>query len=142
ETGSDNDTDWLGLPYRTGLLVRPGLLHRGFVRVLRGLRQSLDRRPHLRPLACPLAVAEMFDKNATAARLETAGIPCPPSLTAPPTAAELLEVLRERAWPTSYVKLATSSSAAGIAVVHPLAPEPFAITSMIRLPEGFHSTRR
>src|SRR4051794_35731795 len=42
ETGSENGIDWLDLPYRKGLLIRPGLLHRGFVRVLRGLRQSLD----------------------------------------------------------------------------------------------------
>ena len=142
DINSHNDIDWLGLPHRKGLLVRPGLLHRGFVRVLRGLRHSLDRRPHLTPLACPLAVAEMFDKNVTAARLQSAGLPCPPSLPAPPTAAELLERLRANAWPTAYVKLAASSSATGIAVVHPLAPQPFAVTTLIRLPQGFHSTRR
>src|SRR5262249_50603095 len=39
--------DWLSLPYQKGRLVRPGLLYRGFRRVLRGLRASLDRRPQL-----------------------------------------------------------------------------------------------
>src|SRR5262245_40899190 len=86
--------DWLSLPYQKGKLIRPGLLHRGFCRVLRGLREAFHARPHLMPLACPLAVAEMFDKNATAARLTAAGIPCPPSLPPPATSYELLAELR------------------------------------------------
>src|SRR5437763_13280559 len=50
EDGSD-PADWAPLPYEKGRLVRPGLLYRGFRRVLRGLRRSLDRRPHLTPLS-------------------------------------------------------------------------------------------
>src|SRR5262245_53703808 len=71
--------DWLALEHRKGLLLRPGLLYQGFRRVLEGLRASFDTRPHLRLTACPLAVAELFDKNATSARLAAAGVPCPPS---------------------------------------------------------------
>jgi hypothetical protein len=135
-------TDWAALPYRKGRLVRPGLFYQGFRRVLRGLRQSFDARPHLQPLACPLAVAELFDKNATAARLTAAGLPCPPSLDAPATPGLLLEELRARNWPTAYVKLNTGSSASAIAVVHALAPEPWAISSIVRLGDDFCSTRR
>ena len=57
--------------------MRPGLLYRGFRRVLRGLRKSFDARPHLAPTACPLAVAEMFDKTATCRKLDAAGVPVP-----------------------------------------------------------------
>jgi hypothetical protein len=138
ETG----TDWQALPYRKGRLLRPGLLYRGFRRVLAGLRASLDARPHLRPLACPLAVAELFDKNATAARLAAADIPCPPSFDPPATPAELFAELRSRRWPTAYVKLATGSSATGIAVVHALDDPPWAITSVVRLGGDFYGTRR
>jgi hypothetical protein len=133
--------DWLALPYEKGRLVRPGLLYEGFRRVLRGLRAAFDARPHLRPTACPLAVTEMFDKNATSARLSAAGVPCPPSLPAPATSAELLDLLRGR-FPTAYVKLNTGSSASAIAVLRAGDDPPWAVSSIIRLGDGFFSTRR
>src|SRR5208283_716297 len=108
-------------------------------------RRAFDARRHLQPLSCPLAVAELFDKNATADRLRAADIPCPPSL--PPllvstTPAELLAELRAQRWPTAYVKLATGSSATGIAVVHALDDPAWAITSVLRLEGDFYNTRR
>jgi hypothetical protein len=138
----DEAVDWTALPYRKGRLVRPGLLHRGFRRVLAGLHAGLAARPHLRPLSCPLAVAELFDKNATAARLTAAGIPCPPSLVPPGTPAELLAALRAHRFATAYVKLATGSSASGIAVVRAAADPPWAVSSVVRLGGDFFSTRR
>jgi hypothetical protein len=134
--------DWLSLPYQKGRLLRPGLFYRGFRRVLRGLRASFDRRPHLRPLSCPLDIAELFDKNATAARLEAADVPVPPSLPAPETADELLALVRGRRFSPAYVKLNTGSSASAIAVVHTDGEEPWCVTSAARLPDGFYSTRR
>jgi glutathione synthase/RimK-type ligase-like ATP-grasp enzyme len=142
DVGTGNDAEWLDLPYQKGKLVRPALHHRGFSRALRGLRRSFDARPHLTALACPLAVAELFDKNATAARLMAADIPCPPSLTAPATADELLSQIRQRNWPTTYVKLATGSSACGIAVVQMVGGEVSAVTSVAQLADGFYNTRR
>ena len=135
-------TDWLALSYRKGELVRPGLLYSGFRRILEGLRRAFDARPHLRPLACPLAVAEVFDKNASSARLDAAGIPTPPSLEPPATPGQLLAALRARRFPTAYVKLNTGSSAASIAVVHPLDERPWGLSSVARLDGGFYSTRR
>ncbi len=134
--------DWSALPYEKGRLVRPGLLYEGFRRVLAGLEESFNRRPHLRPLARPLDLAEMFDKNATSARLEAAGIPCPPSLPAPGSPEELLNRLRAARWGMAYVKLNTGSSAAGIAVVYAADDPPWALSSMVRLGDGFFSTRR
>jgi hypothetical protein len=135
-------TDWLALPYRKGRLVRPGLFYEGFRRVLRGLRASFDRRPHLRPTACPLAVAEMFDKNATAARLAAAGVPCPPSLPALATPEELLAALRRHHFASAYVKLNTGSSASAIAVTHAGDAVPWAVSSVVRLGGDFFSSRR
>jgi hypothetical protein len=142
ETASAADVDFASLSYRKGRLVQPGLLYRGFRRVLEGLHASFAARPHLTPLSCPRAVAEMFDKNATAARLEAAGIPCPPSFAAPDTPEALLDELRRRHWPTAYVKLNTGSSASGIAVVHALDDPPWAVSSVVRLDDGFYSSRR
>jgi glutathione synthase/RimK-type ligase-like ATP-grasp enzyme len=130
------------LSYEKGRLVRPGLLYRGFHRVLRGLRAAFDQRPHLKPLACPLAIAELFDKNATSARLTAAGIPCPPSLPTPATPEELLDRLRAERFDTAYVKLNTGSSASAIAVVHAADEPPWAVSSVARLGDGFYSTRR
>jgi hypothetical protein len=103
-----------------GHLTAPAVLHRGFCRVLRGLRTTFDAHPALTPLSCPLAIIELFDKTATAARLAAAGIPVPPSLPPPGTPAELLDLLRAHRWPVAYVKLNTGSSASGQAVVHAL----------------------
>jgi hypothetical protein len=138
----DHAADWSHLPYEKGRLVRPGLLYEGFRRVLIGLRAAFDRRPHLRPLSCPLAVAELFDKNATSARLAAADIPCPPSLEASQTPEALLELLRRRHFGTAYVKLNTGSSASAIAVVHAADEPPWAVSSVVRLGDGFFSTRR
>jgi glutathione synthase/RimK-type ligase-like ATP-grasp enzyme len=134
--------DWLSLPYSKGQMVRPGLLHGGFRRVLHGLRSTFDALPHLTPLACPLAVAELFDKRATAARLATAGLPCPPELPPPTTPQELLDGLRTHGFKTAYVKLNTGSAATGIAVVHASDDPPWAITSLMRRDGGFYNTRR
>jgi hypothetical protein len=135
-------TDWRNLPQRKGQLVRPRLLYRGFRRVLHGLRSAFDTQPQLRPLACPLAIAEMFDKRATATRLEAAALPCPPSLPHDALAAEeLLTQLRARQWKTAYVKLNTGSSATGIAVVHALDEPPWAVTSLININGDYFNTR-
>src|SRR5262249_4580775 len=89
-----------------------------------------------------LAVAELFDKRATAARLIDAGLPCP--LHGPPAddPETLLANLRKEKWPTAYVKLNTGSSASGIAVVHALDEPPWAITSLIRIDGDYFNTRR
>jgi hypothetical protein len=94
------------------------------------------------PLACPLAIAELFDKNTTSARLDAAGLPCPPSLPATPSPEELLALLQEQRFATAYVKLNTGSSASAIAVVHACDDPPWAISSIVRLEDGFYSTRR
>jgi hypothetical protein len=141
ETG-ETGTDWLALPHRTGWLVRPGLFYAGFRRILHRLRDGFARRPHLRPCADPCEAAEMFDKNATCARLARADIPVPPSLVAPETPAELLAGLRARRFATAYVKLNTGSSASGIAVVRPGAEPPWAVSTVARVGGEMYSTRR
>jgi hypothetical protein len=88
-------------------------------------------------------VAELHDKNATAARLTAAGVPCPPSLQPPATPEQLLDALRTRRFRTAYVKLATGSTAIGAAVVRPLDEPAWALTTVAPRPADgrFHAPR-
>ncbi|HEY1187017.1 MAG TPA: STM4014 family protein [Gemmata sp.] len=141
---SEPPRDWRALALPKGLLVRPGLLYRGFHRVLNGLRTALDTRPHLRPTACPLAIADMFDKTRTCEKLHAAGVPVPEWVPAPETAGELLtqSKCRTETWPTTYVKLNTGSSATGIVVLHrPPAEEVSATTSLAEIDGAFYNSR-
>jgi glutathione synthase/RimK-type ligase-like ATP-grasp enzyme len=135
------EIDWLGLEYERGALVRPGLFYAGFRHVLRGLHASFGARPHLRPMACPLQVFEMFDKNASGARLAAAGVPVPPSFVAPADPATLLGMLRHERYEPAYVKLNTGSSASAIAVVRSR-DTPRATSSIVIRGGAFYSTRR
>jgi hypothetical protein len=118
---------------RKGHLTTPAALFRGFRRVLLGLRATFDAHPALRPSACPLEVAALFDKTATAARLAAAGLPVPPHCPPPATAQELLEAVRECGWPVAYVKLNTGSSASGQVALHALDDPPWGVSTMVRL---------
>lgn len=140
---SEPPRDWRSLDIPKGLLVRPGLLYRGFKRVLTGLRESFDARPHLRPTACPLAVAEMFDKTRTCEKLHAAEVPIPETLAAPPLAYTLLTDLEYRDdWPVTYAKLNTGSSATGIVVLTRSAEREFAGTTTLAEIDGqFYNSR-
>ncbi len=141
EAGESN-VDWLSIPYEKGRQLRPGLLYRGFCKVLESMHRSLAARLWLHPTACPRAIAEMFDKNATSNRLAAAGIPAPESIAPPDSPGELLQQLKERRFRTAYVKLNTGSSASCMAVVHALDEPAWAWSSLLRLNGGFYSTRR
>lgn len=135
--------DWRSPPLPKGLLVRPGLLHRGFCRVLRGLKQSFDARPHLRPTACPLAVATMFDKTETCRVLERACIPIPEVMPIPAAGAITVHyAIRQSGWPVAYMKLNASASATGIVVGNYRRDEAaWGLTTMARIGDDFFNSR-
>jgi glutathione synthase/RimK-type ligase-like ATP-grasp enzyme len=126
-----------------GLLLRPGLWYRGFRRVLCGLRTAFDARPHLSPTACPLAVAEMFDKTATAAKLHAAGVPVPNWLAVPRDVfAELVDAEGGRGWPSVYLKLNTGSSATGIIALRSDGARFHGTTTLAEIGGPFFNSRR
>ncbi len=135
--------DWHTLEIPKGLLLRPGLWYCGFCRVLRGLRQAFDARPHLAPTACPLAVAEMFDKTATTAKLHAAGVPVPRWLANPRDVfAELAGASGKRTWRTAYLKLNTGSSATGIIALRPEGDRLHGTTTLAEIDGRFFNSRR
>jgi len=142
DTPDEAPRDWRVIDLPKGLLVRPGLLYRGFRRVLRGLRKSFDARPHLRPTACPLAVAEMFDKTATCAKLATAGVPVPEVLDHPPFPGLLYRRLHfDARGATTYLKLNTGSSATGIVVLSQTEQGFTGITTLAEIDGAFYNSR-
>jgi hypothetical protein len=149
--------DWSNLEISKGELVRPGLWYRGFRRVLTGLRRSFDARPHLMPTACPLAVAEMFDKTATGRKLAAAGVPVPEwlddpgELTRPLTADDLAHYLHRdpcppprlpRGWPVLYLKLNAGSSASGIVALRVAGRRVVGATTLAPAGGRFFNSRR
>ncbi len=135
---------WQDLEIPLGLLVRPGLLYRGFRRVLQGLHDSFARRPHLRPTANPLAIAEMFDKSATCRKLLTAGVTVPDTFENPADFRDLLRGgdLHRLGWSAIYVKLNTGSSAMGIVTVYPVETSDWGITTLAEIDGQYFNTRR
>jgi hypothetical protein len=135
--------DWRALEIPKGLLLRPGLWYRGFRRVLRGLARAFDARPHLAPTACPLAVAEMFDKTATVAKLHAAEIPVPNWLENPRDVfAELTDADGGRGWRMIYLKLNTGSSATGIIALRAGARQFQGTTTLAEIGGRFFNSRR
>lgn len=142
---SEPPREWRSLEMPKGLLVRPGLLYRGFCRVLAGLRRSFDARPYLRPTACPLAVARMFDKNHTLATLAAAGVPVPewlPPERLPSSITPFCDAILGTGWPVVYAKLNTGSSATGIVVVYLRGEDQHAVTTMTSTGDEFYNSRR
>ncbi len=133
---------WQEIAYERGRLIRPGLQHQGFRRVLTGLAASLAARPHLSPLADPVAIARMFDKNGCSAQFEDAGIPCPPRTPPPASWEQLFDECRRRRFARAYVKLATGASASGMAVVRLDRQDPSAVTTLLHRDESFYNTFR
>lgn len=127
-----------------GELLAPRLAFRGFHEVLRGLKNTFAQAPHWQPLACPLDIAVMFDKNATCSRLLDADIPCPATLpvqTSKLTPQELLRQLMQMGWKTAYIKLATGSSATGMVVIHLQDRPVWGLTTVTRRDNYFFNTR-
>jgi hypothetical protein len=135
--------DWRSVEMPRGLLLRPGLYYRGFRRVLRGLARAFDARPHLAPTACPLAVAEMFDKTATSAKLRAAGVPVPDWLGDPRDVfAAVAGSERGRGWRTAYLKLNTGSSATGIIALRSEGGTFHGTTTLAEIGGRFFNSRR
>src|SRR5262249_50830133 len=126
-----------------GLLLRPGLGYRGFRRVLRGLRQAFDARPHLAPTACPLAVAAMFDKTATTQKLDAAGVPGPNWLEDHRDGFQgLADSAGRRGRRTVSLKLNTGSSATGIIVLRSEGTRFHGTTTLAEIGGRFFNSRR
>ncbi len=139
---SDDSQDWRTLAYRKGWLVHPRLVFDGFCRVMSGLEKSFQVRPHLRPLARPRDVIEMFDKNRTVTRLIENEVSTPEILPvmAGINGEELVTTIKRSGHAAVYAKLNTGASATGIAAIDTRQSELSAQTSMLRIGGDIYNT--
>jgi hypothetical protein len=100
---------------RTGRILAPRQRHLGFRRVLASLERWLETRPGWRAWPSPADVARLFDKRWTSRAYLQSGVPVPSPVDGVATVEDLHRQMPLGAsW---YVKLASGSSAACIALV-------------------------
>ncbi|MEP6861725.1 MAG: STM4014 family protein [Deltaproteobacteria bacterium] len=101
------------MPMELGKIVHPRQHHLGFVEVLAEIEVATTGARVLPP---PSAIRELFDKAAASQRWRALGIPMAEALPVVRTPDEARAVMRERGWPTVFVKLTSGSSASCLAM--------------------------
>jgi glutathione synthase/RimK-type ligase-like ATP-grasp enzyme len=101
------------LEFDLGEILASRQWYLGFSSVLESVKMQLEELGKT-AMNHPDDIAIMFDKRATHAKLETAGILVPPALPAVQNFDELFELMKQRGWSKVFVKLAHGSGAAGV----------------------------
>jgi hypothetical protein len=100
-----------------GRIYWPAVWYRGLCRTLDRIGQQLaECEPHF-AVSDPADIQTMFDKTATHARLQQAGVPVVPALGRIRSYEELVEKMTRNRWTQAFVKLAYGSSASGAVAV-------------------------
>jgi hypothetical protein len=139
-------------PPRFGQLVAPRQHHLGLLAYFGALEQVFAERPSWRVLNPIADLRVLFDKRESSRRYAAAGIPVPDPLPRSTMAAitcgeQLRAAMVERGWPAVYVKLASGSSASGVALYRHVPSRPaherdLVLTTVAQTPEGrFNSLR-
>jgi glutathione synthase/RimK-type ligase-like ATP-grasp enzyme len=101
------------LPYELGKIVHPRQLHLGVLAVLAEIEAATIGARVLPP---PSAIRELFDKVAASQHWRALGIPMAEALPVVHTPDDVRAAMRERGWPTAFVKLTSGSSASCLAM--------------------------
>ncbi len=125
-----------------GRIHAPRQLFHGFVRALQRVERALLARPDVRSMSTPAAIRELFDKRVTSALYERAQIPVPPRIDGIASVSELVSEMRGRSISSTFVKVATSSSASCLAVVRQRAGRLTAISTVQTIGTARYNSRR
>jgi hypothetical protein len=137
-------------PPRFGQLVAPRQHHAGLLSYLDQLEQVFAQRPRWRVLNPIADLRVLFDKRESSRRYAAAGIPVPdplPGAAAITGGEQLRAAMVERGWPAVFVKLASGSSASGVALYRHTPSRPaherdMLLTTVAETPAGrFNSLR-
>lgn len=113
-------------------VLAPRQAHFGLLSYLHMLERRFNARPTWRQLAPTGEIACLFDKHATARRIEQLGVAVPPALPAGVDSAALQQELTARNWPSVFIKLTCGSSASGLAVFRHRASRVTVFTTLLR----------
>ncbi|CAM4289099.1 STM4014 family protein [Deinococcus marmoris] len=102
----------------------------GFSQVLRELDAQLQGAPPHTRMQNTAHILTMFDKPATHALLQAAGVPVPDALPDVQSFDELMHAAKERGWSRLFVKLAYGSSGSGIVALQWAGQRVSAITTV------------
>lgn len=127
-------------PRELGRILVPRQHHLGFVAVLDEIEAAL--RPAWRVTQPVAAIRDLFDKRVTSARWQAMGIPVPEFLTGVEEPEDLRAQMRERGWPSVFVKVASSSSASCLAIFTMDARGEHAITTVEDTGRARYNTRK
>jgi hypothetical protein len=128
------------VPVELGRIIHPRQAHLGFLAVLDDIAAAI--RPTWRVMQPIAAIRDLFDKRVTARQWATRGIPIPEPLHDVRDPAQLRARMREAGWPTVFVKVASSSSAACLAIFSLRASGEHAITTVEDTGRARYNTRR
>src|SRR5690606_10883175 len=130
------------IPDERGRILAPRQHYLGFAAVLAELDRASAARPHWRVQQPPSAIAEMFDKRRTSRRYRALGVPVPETIEDVTAPDALLAEARARDWRRVFVKLASGSSASGLAVVSHGPRGTFAMTTVEERGDARYNSRR
>lgn len=129
------------IPVELGRIVAPRQQHAGFVAVLEEIAAVIAGRDLVVPQP-PAAIALLFDKRRTSALWRGLGVPVPEAIEDVRDPDDLRAQMEARGWGSVYVKLASGSSAACLAVfVHRAAGEHVMTTIEDTGQARYHSRR-
>lgn len=127
-------------PREVGRILHPRQAHLGLLAVLDEIAAAI--RPGWRVVQPPAAIAELFDKRATSRRWRGLGIPVPDALDDVRDPDDLRARMRAAGWASVFVKVASGSSAACLAVFVMRAGGEHAITTVEDTGRARYNTRK
>lgn len=131
-----------GLSFQRGRLWAPRQAHCGFLRALARLEDAFSQRPGWWVQSPPPSIADLFDKRITWCRLRALGIPAANGLDAPAEPDALRASMRDAGVEAVYVKLASGSSASGLAIYSCRPGLEVLMTTVELADQGMFNTRR
>lgn len=126
--------------YELGRIICPRQIHCGFLAVLDEIEAAI--RPSWRVVQPVPAIRALFDKRITSRQWGALGIPIPDPIDDVANPDDLRAKMRERGWPTVYVKMAASSSASCLAVFAHSADGEHAMTTVEDTGRARYNTRK